>query len=597
LVPSSTMEAEKLHQLRHSAAHVLAQAVQRLWPDVQISIGPPIDYGCYYDFAFSQPISDADFKTIEKEMRSIINQGQTFEVETLSIKEAVQYWKKKGQRFKVELIKDLEKEGEKQVTFYKNLDKNRKETFVDLCKGGHLDNTKEIPADGFKIMSLAGAYWRGDETKEQLTRIYVAVFPSKEELKEYLVQVEEAKKRDHRKIGKEMDLFSFHEEAGAGLAYWHPKGAIMRTVIEDFWRAQHLAGGYDFVYSPHIGREWLWETSGHLDFYHENMYAPMEIDEEKYYVKPMNCPFHIMMYKNDLRSYRELPLRWAELGTVYRYEKGGVLHGLLRVRGFTQDDAHIFCTPEQMEGEILRVLKFSMEMLRAFGFEEIRVFLSTRPEKAVGELEHWERAQAALERAIQAEGLDYEVDEGGGVFYGPKIDLKIKDAIGREWQLTTIQFDFNLPERFDMTYVAEDGKEHRPYMIHRALLGAIERFYGILVEHYAGLFPLWIAPVQVAVLPVAAAHEDYAQSIVDKLQEEGVRVELMDASDSLGKRIREGEKQHIPYLLVCGDEEVKEESVAVRNVKTKEQVSVPLSEFVEKTAGDIRERRLEASIG
>ncbi|MFA7681453.1 MAG: threonine--tRNA ligase [Candidatus Peribacteraceae bacterium] len=591
------MESDSLHTLRHSAAHVLAQAVQKLYPTVQIAIGPPIDYGCYYDFLFSEPISDADFKAIEKEMRSIINKGQAFETQKMKVGDAVKYWKAKGQKFKVELIEDLKKAGEKEVTFYKNVDDKGEEMFVDLCKGGHLKSTKEIPADAFKIMSLAGAYWHGDEKNEQLTRIYMAVFPSKEELVAYITMMEEAKKRDHRKIGKEMDLFSFHEEAGPGLVYWHPHGGMMRKVIEDFWREQHISGGYDFVYSPHVGREWLWQTSGHLDFYKENMYAPMDIDDEQYFIKPMNCPFHILMYKNSLRSYRELPLRWAELGTVYRYEKSGVLHGLMRVRGFTQDDAHIMCTPEQIEDEVARVLRFSIELLRAFGFQDICAFLSTRPEKAVGEPARWEQAQKALERAIKAEGLVYEIDEGGGAFYGPKIDLKIRDAIGREWQLTTIQFDFNLPERFDMTYIGEDGKEHQPYMVHRALLGSIERFFGILVEHYAGLFPLWLAPVQVAILPVAAVHEEYAQSVLAQLREKGVRAEVLDASESLGKRIREGEKRRIPYLLVLGDTEKNEKSVAVRNVKTKEQVSVPFAQFVEKTVGDIAARKLEASFG
>ena len=588
---------DDLYKLRHSLAHVLAQAVTNLFPKTQVAIGPPIDYGCYYDFLFSKPISDEDFKAIEKEMRSIINKGLSFEVETLKIADAIKYWKGRKEDFKVELIEDLKTDGEKEVTHYKSLDSDGNEMFVDLCKGPHVKSTKDIPADGFKIMSLAGAYWRGDEKNTQLTRIYVAAFRSKEELNKYINLVEEAKKRDHRKLGKELDLFSFHEEAGPGLVYWHPKGAIIRKTIEDFWSDQHIKGDYDFSYTPHIGKSWLWEKSGHLDFYKENMYSPMEIDEEEYYVKPMNCPFHIMIYKTGIRSYRELPLRWAELGTVYRHEKGGVLHGLLRVRGFTQDDAHIICTPEQIEEEILRVLRFSMDMLRSFGFEEIKAFVSTRPEKSVGEQSHWDQAQKSLQHAIDAEGLDCEIDEGGGAFYGPKIDLKIKDAIGREWQLTTIQFDFNLPERFDMTYIAEDGKEHRPYMIHRALLGSIERFFGILVEHYAGLFPLWLAPVQIAVIPVASAHDEYAEEVVGKLKEQGIRVEYMDPEESLGKRIRNGEKMKIPYLLVLGDKESKDGSVTVRNVKTKEQVTLKLDEFVKKMVADITERKLEASIG
>ena len=590
-------QIDDLYKLRHSLAHVLAQAVTNLFPKTQVAIGPPIDYGCYYDFLFSKPISDEDFKDIEKEMRSIINKGLTFQKESLKVADAIKYWKGRKEDFKVELIADLKKEGEKEVTHYKSIDKDGNEVFVDLCKGPHLESSKDIPADAFKIMSLAGAYWRGDEKNTQLTRVYVAAFKSKDELKKFIEMTEEAKKRDHRKLGKEMDLFSFHEEAGAGLVYWHPKGAIIRKEIEDFWRDKHIKGEYEFSYTPHIGKSWLWQKSGHLDFYNENMYSPMEIDEEEYYVKPMNCPFHIMIYKTGIRSYKELPLRWAELGTVYRYEKGGVLHGLLRVRGFTQDDAHVICTPEQVEEEILRVLKFSMNMLKSFGFEEIKAFVSTRPEKAVGDQKYWDQAQKSLQRAIDSEGIKCDIDEGGGAFYGPKIDLKIKDAIGREWQLTTIQFDFNLPERFDMTYIGEDGKEHRPYMVHRALLGSIERFFGILVEHYAGLFPLWLAPVQAAVLPVASVHDKYAQEVITKFKEQGIRTEFMDPEESLGKRIRNGEQMKIPYLLVLGDKEAKEGSVTVRNVKTKEQVEIKLDEFIKKTVDDIKERKLEASIG
>ncbi len=592
---SSNSSSKDLFNLRHSAAHVLAQAVLNLWPDTQIAIGPPIDTGCYYDFLFKEPISDTDFLRIEKEMRKIINKGQKFEVEELSVNDSIAYWKKNNQKFKVELVEDLKKDGEKTITHYKNIDDEGNETFVDLCKGGHIDNLRDIPADGFKIMTLAGAYWRGDEKRDQLTRIYLAVFSSKDELKDHFKMLEEAKQRDHRKIGAELELFSLHDEAGAGLVYWHPRGAIIRKIIEDFWRDEHVTGEYDFVYSPHVGKSWLWEKSGHLEFYKENMYAPMEIDEEEYYVKPMNCPFHIMMYKNRNRSYRELPLRWAELGTVYRYEKRGVLHGLLRVRGFTQDDAHIICTPDQAEDEILRVLKFSLELLRVFGFEDIRAFLSTRPEKAVGEQKRWDFAQEVLERAIKKEGIDYELDEGGGAFYGPKIDLKIKDALGREWQLSTIQFDFNLPERFEMTFVGEDGKGHQPYMVHRALLGSIERFFGILVEHYAGHFPLWLAPVQVAILPVADVHEEYTEKVESVLKENGIRTLVLNPSDSLGKRIRTGEKNRIPYLLVLGDTEKVGLSVSVRNVRSKNQETVSLEDFVSKTVEDIKSRSLEHS--
>ncbi|MBD3330137.1 threonine--tRNA ligase, partial [Candidatus Peregrinibacteria bacterium] len=428
----------------------------------------------------------------------------------------------------------------------------------------------------------AGAYWRGDSDRPMLQRIYGLCFASREELNDHLKMLEEAKKRDHRKLGEELDLFNTYEDAGAGLIYWHPKGGRIRSIIEDFWKKEHFKNGYEIVYSPHVGKSWLWETSGHLGFYDENMYSPMKIDEEEYYVKPMNCPFHIMMYNHRIRSYRELPFRWAELGTVYRYEKSGVLHGLLRVRGFTQDDAHIICTPDQVEDEILEVLRFSLNMWKVFGFDQIKAYLSTKPEKSVGEVAQWNQATKSLEKAIKAEGLDYEVDEGGGAFYGPKIDLKIKDALGREWQMTTIQFDFNLPERFNMNYVGEDGKEHRPYMVHRALLGSLERFFGVLTEHYAGAFPFWLAPVQVRLLPVSDKFNDYAEDILDKLKKLDVRVELDDSSETLGKKIRNAEMQKIPYMLVIGEKEVKDKSVAVRDYSTKEQKVIKLTSFLER---------------
>ncbi len=530
-------------------------------------------------------------------MKKILKEGQTFKSETLGVEAAKRYWHERNQPFKVELIEDLEKEGVTEISHEVNMNKKGEETFTDLCRGGHVAGLKDIPRDAFKVMNLAGAYWRGDEKRPQLTRIYLAAFRKKEELEAHLHMLDEARKRDHRRLGKDLDLFSFHEDAGPGLAYWHPKGALMRMIIENYWREKHLDGGYEFVNTPHVGRAWLWETSGHLGFYKQNMYAPMKIDEDEYYVKPMNCPFHIMIYNSRLRSYRELPLRWAELGTVYRYEKGGVLHGLLRVRGFTQDDSHIFCTPEQIEGEILRVLQFSIEMLGTFGFSGIRAFLSTRPEDAVGEPARWEQAQAALQRAIEKVGLSYEVDEGGGAFYGPKIDLKIRDAIGREWQLTTIQFDFNMSERFAISYVGEDGQRHRPYMVHRALLGSLERFYGILIEHFAGLFPLWLAPVQIGILPVAEPHETYARKVMDLLKGNALRAEYMGPEQSLGKRIRGGEEQKIPYLLVIGDKEIEQNAVAVRNVATKKQVTVSVDEFVAATLEDVRGRKLKASIG
>jgi threonyl-tRNA synthetase len=424
-----------------------------------------------------------------------------------------------------------------------------------------------------------------------LQRIYGTVWPSKKELKDYLAWLEEIEKRDHRKLGKELDLFSFHEEAGAGLVYWHPKGARVRAIIEDFWRQRHFAGGYEVVYSPHIGRARLWETSGHLDFYAESMYSPMDIDGLDYYLKPMNCPFHIKMYQSKRRSYRELPMRWAELGTVYRYERSGVLHGLMRVRGFTQDDAHIFCTPEQIEDEVLECLRFSLRLLEAFGFEEFKAYLATRPEKAVGEPARWDQAIESLKRAIAVEGLPYEIDEGGGAFYGPKIDLKLRDALGREWQTTTIQFDFNLPDRFDLTYVGRDGQEHRPYMVHRALLGSIERFFGVLIEHYGGAFPAWLAPVQAVLIPIAERHNDYAHQVAARLKAAGLRIEVDDSSDRMQAKIRNAQLQKVPYMPIIGDREMENDAVAVRLRNGQDLGAQAVADFVAMALAAVAEKR------
>ena len=426
-----------------------------------------------------------------------------------------------------------------------------------------------------------------------LQRIYGTAWRTPKELRQYLAWLEEARKRDHRRLIRDLDLISFHEEAGPGLAYWHPRGALIRKTIEDFWRDRHLEGGYDFVYTPHIGKAWLWETSGHLEFYKDSMYAPMDIDGQDYYLKPMNCPFHILIYKTALRSYRELPLRWAELGTVYRYEKSGVLHGLMRVRGFTQDDAHIICTPEQIEDEVLRVLRFSLSILRAFGFEDFQAYLSTRPEKAVGDPARWEQAQASLRRALEAEELNYEVDEGGGAFYGPKIDLHVKDALGRSWQLTTIQFDFNLPERFDMTYVGEDGAEHRPYMVHRALLGSLERFFGILVEHYAGAFPVWLCPEQVRLIPIADRHIEYARQVEATLRQANLRVTTDASSSRMNAKIRDAQLMKIPYMLVVGDREVESNTVAVRLRSGKNLGAMEIQAFIDRAQEAIATHALE----
>ena len=560
-----------LETMRHSAAHVMAEAVLSLFPEGKLGIGPPIEDGFYYDFDLPRPLTPEDLATIEAKMREIVKRDIPFDYSTLPPEEAAKQFAEAGQPYKVELIGDLQAAGETKVGVFRQGD------FVDLCRGPHVPSTRRI--GHFKLLSVAGAYWRGDEKRPMLQRIYGTTFPTKDELFQYLQRIEEAQRRDHRKLGRELDLFSVNEDVGAGLITWHPKGGRLRTLVEDFWREQHYKNGYDIVYSPHIGKAALWETSGHLDFYRESMFAPMNVDGQEYFAKPMNCPFHIQIYKSQMRSYRDLPLRWAELGTVYRYERAGVLHGLLRVRGFTQDDAHIFCRPDQMESEIIRCLDFTMALFHAFGFYEMQFNLSTRPEKSVGEQERWDAATAALRQAMEQRGIDYVVDEGGGAFYGPKIDIKLKDAIGRLWQCTTIQFDFNLPERFDMTYIGDDGKEHRPYVVHRALLGSLERFLGMLIEQYAGAFPVWLAPVQAIVLPIADRHAEYCQSVVDTLRQANLRVELDDRREKVNYKIREAQLQKIPYMLVVGDKEIETGAVAVR-LRTGENLgAIPVADF------------------
>lgn len=586
--------ASQLYRIRHSAAHIMAAAVLEMFPEGKVAIGPPIEHGFYYDFDLPRPLTQEDLEQIEARMRELIAAKMEFQYQEITPEEGQALFA--DQPYKLELIHDIlergtdeygEKTDKPRLSIYKS------GAFTDLCRGPHVTNSREINPKAVKLLNVAGAYWRGDSSRPMLQRIYGTAWEKPEELHEYLAWLEEVKKRDHRRLIKELDLVSFHEEAGPGLAYWHPRGAIIRKTIEDFWRDRHIEGGYDFAYTPHIGRAWLWETSGHLDFYRESMYAPMEIDEQEYFIKPMNCPFHIMIYKTRTRSYRDLPLRWAELGTVYRFEKSGVLHGLLRVRGFTQDDAHIICTPEQVEDEVLRVLRFSLAMLRAFGFEDFEAYLATRPEKAVGEPARWEQAQAALKRAIEAEGLPYALDEGGGAFYGPKIDLKIKDALGREWQLSTIQFDFNLPERFDMTYAGGDGQEHRPYMVHRALLGSLERFFGILVEHYAGAFPVWLAPEQARLIPIADRHVEYAQQVEAQLRKVGLRVQTDASSARMNAKIREAQLLKVPYMLVIGDQEVEAEAVAVRLRSGKNLGAMPIAEFIAMAQRVIEEHALE----
>ncbi len=568
-----------LETLRHSAAHVMADAVQRLFSGVKITIGPSIEHGFYYDFDYPKGFSPEDLVAIEAEMHTIVAQKLPFECEEVTREKAKEIFR--DEPFKIELINELPA-GER-LTIY------RHGAFVDLCRGPHVADTGKIGV--FKLLKVAGAYWRGDEKNAQLQRIYGTAFPTKEELDAYLKFLEEAEKRDHRKLGAELDLFSSLDEYGAGLILWHPKGARIRDLIETFWKSEHYKNGYDLLYSPHLGRSTLWETSGHLDFYRDSMYAPMDIDGAEYFIKPMNCPFHIMVYKTHMRSYRDLPLRWAELGTVYRYEKSGVLHGLLRVRGFTQDDAHIICTPEQIEQEIREVLRFSLAMWKAFGFTDIKAYLATRPEKAVGEPERWDQAIHALKNAVAEEKLAYELDEGGGAFYGPKIDLKIKDALGREWQMTTIQFDFNLPERFDMTYIGSDGHKHRPYMVHRALLGSLERFFGVLIEHYAGAFPAWLAPVQARVITISDEQVPYAKEFIAACRAQGLRVELDDRNEKLGLKIREAQLAKIPYMLVVGKKEVEGSAVAVRSRVKGDLGAMPGGAFIELLKNEVDEMR------
>lgn len=550
--------------LRHSTAHVMAHAVKKIFPEAKVTIGPSIEDGFYYDFDVAKPFTPEDLEKITSEMEKVVAAGAPFVRKEVSRDEALEMFK--GEPYKLELIRELP-EGEV-ISIYEEGD------FVDLCRGPHVASAGDIKA--FKLLSAAGAYWRGDERNPMLQRIYGTAFPSQKELDEHLKKLAEAEKRDHRKLGKELDLFSIQEESGPGLVYWHPKGALIRKNIEDYWRAEHYANGYEMVITPHIARQELWRTSGHLDFFTDNIFQPMEVEGQPYLIKPMNCPFHLLIYKSKVRSYRELPIRWAELGTVYRYERSGVLHGLMRVRGFTQDDAHIICTREQLDSETKRVLEFVLKILRRFGFSEYEVYLSTRPEKYVGEDDVWEQATEALRAALVAEGLDYKIDEGGGAFYGPKIDVKIKDAIGRYWQCSTIQVDFNEPERFDITYIGQDNAQHRPIMIHRALLGSLERFMGVLIEHYAGAFPLWLAPVQAVVIPIADRHIEYAQSVADKLNADGFRVQVDDRNEKTGYKIREAQVQKIPYMLVVGDREAEAGEVSVRSRAEGDKGAIPV---------------------
>ena len=568
--------------LRHSTSHILAQAVIHLFPDVKYTIGPAIENGFYYDFDLDTPLTESDLSKIEEEMRHIVNAGYKFEREVLKKSEAIELFKRLNQPYKIELIEEIPDE---EVSVYKDGD------FTDLCRGPHIPNTKF--AQHFKLLSVAGAYWRGDEKNKMLQRVYGTAFATEERLQNYLNFLEEAKKRDHRRLGKELDLFSIEDEIGPGLILWHPKGAMIRKIIEDFWRDEHIKRGYYFAYTPHIARVELWKTSGHWDFYRENMFSPMEVDKGSYMVKPMNCPFHIAIYKSKTRSYRDLPYRLAELGTVYRYERAGVLHGLLRVRGFTQDDAHLFVQPEKLEEEIIGVVEFAKYMIETFGFKNYNVYLSTRPEKYVGSLENWALATDALKMALETMKLPYKIDPGEGVFYGPKIDIKLVDAIGREWQGPTIQVDFNLPERFDVTYIGEDGKEHRPIMIHRVVLGSMERFFGTLIEQYAGAFPLWLSPTQVKIVPIADRHLEYAKTVAEKLSTKDIRVEVDDRSEKMNAKIRDAETEKIPYIVIVGDKEKEAATISVRKRKVGDIGLMNIDDFLNMLSREIENKVID----
>jgi len=584
----------ELLRIRHSAAHVMAQAVMEKFPgQAKFAIGPAIADGFYYDFDLPRALTPEDLTQIEKRMREIIAGKHAFVRKAISADEARKIFA--DQPYKLELIEALEQgdvdEHGNPLTEKPELSIYTSDTFVDLCRGPHVERSDQINPDALRLLNVAGAYWRGDEKNPMLQRIYGTAWKTSGELEQHLWRLEEAKKRDHRKLGRELDLFSVSDEIGPGLILWHPKGGMLRKVAEDYCRAEHERGGYEFVYSPHIGRADLWETSGHLDWYRENMYSPLDIEGQEYFLKPMNCPFHIHIYKSRTRSYRDLPLRYAEWGTVYRYERSGVLHGLMRVRGFTQDDAHLFCRPDQMPEEIDRVLAFSLSVLRAFGFQDFQCYLSTRnPAKSAGTPEQWLAPTEALRQALDRAAVPYRIDEGEATFYGPKIDIKVRDALGREWQLSTIQFDFTLPERFDLAFIGEDGQEHRPYMVHRALMGSMERFMGVLIEHYAGAFPVWLAPVQAVVIPIADRHAEYAGQVQARLRQSGVRVEVDDRGERMNAKIRDAQLQKIPYMLVVGDREREAEAVSVRLRSGEDLGSQPLEEFLARVQAEIAQR-------
>ncbi len=582
VVPITFDDREGKETFWHSTAHIMAAAVKRLFPTVKVTIGPPIETGFYYDFDFERSFTPGDLEKIEQEMAKIVKEDHPFERLEMSKEEARRLFNEMGESYKIEILNEIEDDV---VSLYKTGE------FIDLCRGPHIPRTGLVKA--FKLTSVAGAYWRGDERNKMLQRIYGVSFPDKKQLKQYLNFLEEAKKRDHRKLGKELKLFLIEEEVGPGLVIWLPRGATVRRIIEDYWKEKHEKAGYQLIYTPHVGKSQLWETSGHLEFYKEHMFPEMKIENVSYFVKPMNCPFHIHVYKSELRSYRDLPIRLAELGTVYRYEKSGVLHGLLRVRGFTQDDAHIFAREDQVEDEIRNTVEFAIEMLADFGFKDLNIYISTKPEKAIGSDEMWEVATNSLIKAVESLNLNYRIEEGEGAFYGPKIDITINDAIGREWQCSTVQFDFNLPERFDLTYRDKDGKNKRPYMIHRALLGSLERFFGVLVEHYAGNFPLWLAPIQVRVMNITDEQADYALEIVSRLKAEGIRAEADIRNEKIGYKIRAAEVEKIPYMVVVGKKELEEGSVNVRRKGKGQLGNMKVDELIKILREEVETKRTE----
>ncbi len=581
IVPIKKDSPEGLEILRHSTSHIMAQAVRELFgEEVKIAIGPAIENGFYYDFLRDTPFSPEDFEKIEQKMADIAGQALPFSHRDLPRLEAIEMFREQGEKYKVELLEEMVDDT---VSVY------QQGNFVDLCRGPHIPDTSWVK--DFKLLRVAGAYWRGDENNDVLQRIYGTAFFDKKALKKHLNDLEEAKKRDHRRLGKDLQLFTINDQIGPGLILWQPKGSQLRRLIEDYWKDEHYRHGYELLYTPHIARHDLWNTSGHLDFYSENMYASMEIDEVKYQLKPMNCPFHIGVYKSDKRSYREFPIRWAELGTVYRYERAGALHGLMRVRGFTQDDAHIFCRADQLDEEIFNILDLNLLILKRFGFEDYDVYLSTRPEKSVGTDEIWEKSTAALKKALEKKGLGFEIDPGEGVFYGPKIDIKIKDQLGRSWQCSTIQVDFNLPDRFDMTYTGSDNRDHQPIMIHRALMGSLERFVGVLIEHYAGAFPIWFAPIQARLMNITDDQSAYCERVYDQLRKAGVRIEKDLRNEKLNYKIREAQMAKIPYMLIIGEKEKADNTVTVRLRDGKNLPPMGIDEFAAKIEEESRQGR------